>query len=434
VEIAIPVESQSRELDGKLLLSIVLAKEGHTIYMGNSDKIHHGLDLLDPDIFISNRNWVETEIPDKIRAKILLLDCEGGVFDEDSYSQRISREVLEGVDHYLAWGQKSAQIARQNRPGLDVTVTGNPRFDLLDSPWNGIYKTQNREKCSNDCLLFATNFPVHSKKSLFKGGVADGQGSGKSEFKRLMKEEFTDAVTELADVFEDENLILRPHPFENGSYYDKRLSGLDNVRVSTQGDLRQWIFRSKAVIHYDSTSGIEAALASKPVFSYNPNKSKSENYDSRNLPKCVSTEVYSVDELGRKLKDVVENNQRFDPSYHGIALVESYIDFKGEQSVERISKVIDDIHASSLPTTFSPLFREKAKRRLTQLIGHRRFATIRKIRGYTSNREMKFPHISDRQLQESISSFDQFLGTSGIEFRRLSRLENVFHIYETAVE
>jgi hypothetical protein len=73
-------------------------------------------------------------------------------------------------------------------------------------------------------------------------------------------------------MFKEINFVIRPHPSESFVEYNKIASNYSNVKVEKRGNVVPWILASLAVIHYDCTTGMEAALAEVPVISYLPQR------------------------------------------------------------------------------------------------------------------------------------------------------------------
>ena len=67
-------------------------------------------------------------------------------------------------------------------------------------------------------------------------------------------------------------IIVRPHPVENMENY-RSLSKLKNVTVTKNGNISEWIYHSKAIVHSSCTGGLEASIRGKPTISYLPFKS-----------------------------------------------------------------------------------------------------------------------------------------------------------------
>ena len=64
--------------------------------------------------------------------------------------------------------------------------------------------------------------------------------------------------------------MARPHPSEEIQYYEKQFSDYSNVHMTYSGSVQEWIVNATEVIHHDCTTGIEAFICGKPVFSFCP--------------------------------------------------------------------------------------------------------------------------------------------------------------------
>jgi hypothetical protein len=65
-------------------------------------------------------------------------------------------------------------------------------------------------------------------------------------------------------------VIVRPHPSESLTFYQKALSFAANIFVRREGNVLNWIRFADVVMHTNCTTGVEAVLAGRPVINFRP--------------------------------------------------------------------------------------------------------------------------------------------------------------------
>jgi len=74
-----------------------------------------------------------------------------------------------------------------------------------------------------------------------------------------------DAVNHLAKTLPNITFIFRPHPFEGDEFYRRRMLRLPNLHVVKKGTVDGWLLRARAMIHWCSSTALEAGAAGIPV-------------------------------------------------------------------------------------------------------------------------------------------------------------------------
>ena len=136
----IPVENQVRELDAKLLLACVAARQGLTSIIGPKRDVESRIASFPRSIFLSKSLRVAKRqifpLARKLGHQIVSWDEEALVHlpPEIYFARRLPPVGLEHVSHLFAWGEDNAELWRQYPKlpaGMPIHVTGNPRGDLL---------------------------------------------------------------------------------------------------------------------------------------------------------------------------------------------------------------------------------------------------------------------------------------------------------------
>ncbi len=146
----IPVESQVRELDAKLLLSCVAAERGFPVIMGSRAFIHFKVDAIKRGVYLAKSMRTLSirmfDILRKLGHEIVAWDEEGLLREPDNeyYRWRLSPVTMGQVSHLIAWGADDARALRAypGYHGAPIHVTGNPRIDLMRSELKQYYQPQ----------------------------------------------------------------------------------------------------------------------------------------------------------------------------------------------------------------------------------------------------------------------------------------------------
>jgi surface carbohydrate biosynthesis protein len=307
--VVIPVETKSRELYGKLWLSLNLVSKDMEVILGDKRLIRKQVFNLDPDFYIavgagSKREKTFKEL--RKRAKIGILDTEGAVFQsKDSLVERYSAKTLEYVDLYFSWGRKQSKLMKSefSEADVDVVTTGNPRFDLLHSPLRKLYAPGSTAiSGKKPYILFITNFSLGNHYR----DTHRWEESEEAYYQRQMVNEFTTAVKTLANTYCCWHFIIRPHPSENHDTYKNRFSSAQNISVDYTGDVRTWIYDATAVVHAGSTVGIESKMMETPTIGYLP----IDEYTCPSLPINASLKAKTFGELSSELDNFCSNTDK----------------------------------------------------------------------------------------------------------------------------
>jgi hypothetical protein len=149
-----------------------------------------------------------------------------------------------------------------------------------------------------DFILINTNFSVNNvcRYSNEKCGFSDSIREQMPQQSYILSSMLS-LVYKITNAGISQDIVLRPHPAENKTIYEKLLSFYDGVHVVRQGEIRPWISAADAVIHNSCTTGLESAIMKKPVISY-----LSGEYD-RHFSNEVSIKAETPERVIKILKD-----------------------------------------------------------------------------------------------------------------------------------
>jgi surface carbohydrate biosynthesis protein len=284
--ICLIVDNPLRDLEGLALVGWHLAMAGHEVYLVPMYDQASEVFALQPDVVVVNyaRSTNRVRMATYARAGIFVcvLDTEGGVVDslEDYASSVLRNGTSELIDLMLVWGplQREAFIRFSGIPKDRIELVGCPRMDFCSPPW--VEALPQLDDIDKPMVLINTNFSLinprfsrNVRAELATTLAAGFSNWNKGYIDRLASETSTAmqgviaASGEIARRMPDIHFVLRPHPFEDPTLYERTLERLPNLEVRLQGSVITWINRSEAVLHLNCGTAIETVLMNKPAIS-----------------------------------------------------------------------------------------------------------------------------------------------------------------------
>lgn len=433
--VAIPIETKVREFDGKLWLALNLVKDGHKIALGHRGDIHYTFDLIKPDIYLQKSAVYH---PDRLKrvsdltengTTVLVLDEEGGViFSKERYvSSRLSEQILDETDYFLAWGEAITAIVSEGTafPEKRIVTTGNPRFDLLNRKLRSIYNPEASEYRSEfgEYILINTKFGMGNNKSPeeFRRSMKQREIPVNKDliaYQKRLVDEFISLIERLSQAGVAENIVVRPHPSENFETYTSEFLSDDDVHVRHEGDVRPWILGSSAVIHNSCTTGIESAMLNVPVFTYRP--IRDEEYDST-LPNLVSETVIADDELVGILRQMGAD-ETYSLNDEQESELKRFFHNVDTDATQLIRGLIDDIDGRADGDFEQFRSRRKQAERLVKKVS---LSSL--LEGpLSTEKNQKFEGLSTAELRDRIELFGQFLDIDEVHVQRIAPWKDAF--------
>jgi len=311
----IPVETQVREMDAKILLSCIAAERGFPVLIGSRAYIHYQVDSFPRGVYLAKSlrklSIRMFTILRQLGHEIVAWDEEGLLRwpDPEYYRQRLSPITMGQTSHLFAWGPESARVFH-DYPGYHNTpihITGNPRIDLMRPELRQYYQPQVaalRERYG-DFVLVNTNFGLvnhfypklgYLRKAVESKvpGTAHPYDEGKGRHKLYLFKHFQEMLPSLCAAASDHTVVLRPHPSENQTVWREIAERCRNLQVANEGSITPWLMAAKAVVANGCTSLMESAVLDRPAVAYQP--VASEQFDD-DLPNSLSHRAFSADEL-----------------------------------------------------------------------------------------------------------------------------------------
>ncbi len=426
----LPVETQVREFDAKLLLACVAAERGIPTYIGFQNRIRDRITSLPPGIFIA-KGFASKKA--KIMGILTGLGHEIYAWDEEGlvhhppqvyHDRRLSKKSLEYLSGLFAWGDdyKNMVEAFPDYDGTPIYCTGNPRADLLRPDVRAFYDStvgQIHDRLGSFILLnssfgtsnLATGVPTERQKGTaksFRHSITYWQWQ--LAFRAELFALYRDMTGKLATRFADQTFVVRPHPAENLESWRDYAAGFPNLAIEHEGNVTPWLMACDLMIHNGCMTGIEGALLGTPVIAYQP--VRSDIYD-RQLPNSVSHQCETLDQLYHKVAAITLGKEPpGDPKALMTALADYLVQEEDRLSADRIVDILQEKAAHGKSGTIPPTGARYSAWCAAEIRGLGKW-----IRSFRSNdiyspwhQRQQFPELDLAQVDEKITRFRNVLG------------------------
>lgn len=223
---------------------------------------------------------------------VSVLPNEGFVYDDAWRPFMSGRFHSPKIDHFFCWNaqHRAALVAEGADKTQNVHVVGVPRFDFFFKPWsNGLPPAPPRTS-GKPRVLFCTNFVfarLHNnprEQEMLFGGTQQNI-KGIELYPAAIESHFNsrNKITRYLEVLLDDGrfeVLLRPHPNEERSFYERWMEGLSperkaNLVYDPSTTITPLILDCDLEISCEScTTAVESWIAKKPtielVFDKNP--------------------------------------------------------------------------------------------------------------------------------------------------------------------
>jgi surface carbohydrate biosynthesis protein len=448
--IIMPVESQVREMDAKILLSCVAAERGYPVLIGSRAYIHFKTASIPRGVYMAKSMKTRSDRMFKLLNQsghdILAWDEEGLLREPDAiyHRWRMSAVAMKRIACLTTWGEDNARAFRafsgyNNTP---IKVTGNPRIDLLRPELREFYRPEAeaiRERYG-DFILINTNFSKvnHYYSELGelkqategkKSGKIDPYDAGKGRHKLAIFEHFQKMLPAFCDAFADYTVILRPHPSESHQTWLEVAKDYPNLIITNEGNVHPWLMAAKAVVANGCTTLVESAILGTPGVNFEP--VTVDEYDFP-ITRDVSRRVFTVDELLTTVRAIVDG--QMGPLDYEVrkTIMEPHIAaLEGRLAADRIVDALDDAGYREKQPTAPPLLDRLSGWRQTQMRTIEKLINMRKP-GHRNNIDLhdhRYPGITAEEMLSVINRFSQLLDRfHGIKVKKHSR--HLFWIYK----
>ena len=421
----IPVESQVREFDGKLLLACTAAEKGFNVVIGSRPHMHFYASKVKNSIYLakSMRRFSERmfKILNQLGHRIIAWDEEALVRlpDEEYYKHRLSPITFKYIDHLFAWGQSDAFVFN-NYSGYDnqpIHTFGNPRADILRKELRNYFlpEVQNINNQYGNYCLINTNFGQvnHFIPSLgYQEATRDKKLDLENDFmskrfihKKKLLEHFIQLIKSLSETFPNLKFIVRPHPSENVQFWQNETKNYNNVHVNNSGNVNTWIMAATALISNGCTTSLEASILNKPCLGYYP-VSNLEIDDA--LPKAISDISTNNAQVCEKISQIESNDYKTNIDVD-TTLKKHIENINGELSVNRITDLLSDaykdMHYKNQPLARIKGYLHNETRTRVKIIN----ALNKSHRNNSNYQTHRYPEITTQDIYNKINRFSNLL-------------------------
>jgi surface carbohydrate biosynthesis protein len=457
----IPVESQVREMDAKLLLACCAVERGYRVFIGSRAYVHFAIAGLPRGIYIAKSMRGMSDLMFRLIRDlghdIVAWEEEALVHPPPSvfYTVRLSPGTMRYVSHLFAWGEENRQLLAgyPHLPAnLAMHLTGNPRGDLLRPELRAFFDADVRalQQEFGPFVMINTNFtdvnPFLPELGVFVpskdpsrpprlGQIGKGMprsfAEGLHAHKQSIFEDFLAMIPALEQALPGVTLVLRPHPSEHHAVYHELAARCSRVRVVHRGSVLPWLLACRALVHNGCTTAVESYAMGVPAVAYLKTFNPEYDLDYQGLPNRLSMQCRSLDELTAALQAIVRDGGPASATPEQDSLLDHYISArKGPIASERVLDVLDAVfrRESGAVATISASRRWRAgllvglKAMLTKLNMHR---PGRNRAGYHDHR---FPRIGEDEVTSRVERLGHTLGRfSAVRVR--ARGEHLFELF-----
>jgi surface carbohydrate biosynthesis protein len=455
----LPVESQVRELDAKLLLAASAAEKGFPVIIGSRFYIHFALPFLPRGVVFAksmrNVSAVTLDLTRRLGHDVVAWDEEGLVrfSSPEYYSWRYSKRAFTTAKCLFCWGDDDAEFFKSypGYNGAPIHVTGNPRMDLLRENVREFYAEEVsdlREKFGEFILVntnfsFANNFvkdlnlvqsePGNSSFTISRTGrgLSRDFAKGMSDHQQRIFAAFRKLVPMLSARFPEKTIVIRPHPSENHNVWRDLARDQQNVYVLREGNVVPWLMACGVLLHNGCTTAVEAAVLGTPAISYLPVRSDIYDYA---LPNSLSHQAETIEETISLLDDVVSGRRGLIPEDARMQLIACHL--ASTTGALACDRVVETLAAAGYLT--QPIPRPALGNLLIGWIGMNGRTLLQRLnmqrpnsRHSRAHHAHRFPDITAAELNTRISRMGKLLGRFG-RVRAEPLADHIFSIKSVA--
>jgi len=458
----IPVESQVREMDAKLLLACCAAERGYRVVIGSRAYVHFAIGSLPRGIYVAKSMRGMSSLMFRLIRDLghdiiaweeeALVHPPADVF----YTLRLSPDTIPFVSRLFAWGEENRELLAgyPHMPmGLPMHVTGNPRGDMLRSELRAYFDSEVqalRQEYGN-FLLINTNFTdvnpflpnlglfvpsKHSAQPPRFGQAGKGMplpfAAGLRLHKQAILEDFLAMIPALEKALPGVTLVLRPHPSEHHGVYHELASRCSRVRVAHRGNVLPWLLACRALVHNGCTTAVEGYALGVPSLAYLHTFNPEYDLDFQGLPNRLSEQCFDFDRLVAALRAVLDGNGSPLATPERDVLMNHYVAARtGPLAADRILDVLDDTRRQqgsrdtvALPTRLQAALLSRLKAAATRVFMHL------PGRNRADYHDHRFPRLSADDVARRIGQLGRTLGRFGsVQVRE--RSEHLFEVFAT---
>lgn len=328
----LPLEIVVREHDGKAVLAATAAAMGWRVIIGPKLALYQHMSELPEGVFLL-KSAVPSELTQLTQMKqyghkICSLDEEGVVTYKQFLTSglRYNKQTLTLLDRVFFWGKTQYQSFVSIFPefACKASVTGNPRIDFWRSYAAKTYQaiTQELQQRYGQFVFLPSSFGIANNYMGQSQGVNlsatmtnDKSESltsflaGQAEFNTIVFKEYLSCLPDILQQFPETNFVVRPHPSEAHEIWQQLAAAHDNLHLEYEHAVTPWLLAASAILHFKSTTSIEAYILGKNVLTYMPPTPEYMHKFHLDLPLHVSKVATTRAELSGLLQQALHNQK-----------------------------------------------------------------------------------------------------------------------------
>lgn len=373
------VDNRGRDLDVASLLAFQLRKRGIECYLEPLEAFRAAV-AHKPGIIVFNHLFASHLAKWSNRLNDLgvltaVLTNEGLANEAELRYQSGAKHSYGHIDLFFCWNERHKHIMLDvgAYPEAKSEVVGVPRFDFYFKPWSRIIESKNSRQRNKQRVLFCTNTGFAQFRGAPKDSVQrqfaqwSSNIDGYNDIWQIIELDWhaRERLLEFAGALASNQkfeVILRPHPLENPSFYLDWASRNPRVRVDSTTNISGLIMDADMVISaIECTTGLEGWIAKKPVIglSVGPETDRSSGHVICSDPSIISE--LAENELADSQDYLRETRE---------AILQDWCGFSDGRASDRIADKIATALFEKSPADWSKL----------DLSDHRRAARLRIMR------------------------------------------------------
>lgn len=291
----LPMEIASRELDSRLLLSVIALSYGFEVVLGQKWLIESNIRRMPAGIYLS-KTMTRRDAGSLAKARACgyftaAIDEElPGLVTKPEELRWIAPEAVAQAEAIFIGGEGNTRsfVTRFPEAKDKVAMALNPRWDLLRTTFRSLFDEDvaRIRAARGDFILVNTNqgFTNSEKGSQedilreqIRLGKIDPANTEHMDYVRSICEmenanraAILALIPRLRQAYPDRTIVIRPHPSERIATWSEAFPGDAKVKVVRDGSAVPWILASTLLIHTNCTTGTEAIALGKPAICVMP--------------------------------------------------------------------------------------------------------------------------------------------------------------------
>ena len=291
----ISLELKARDLDPRLLVAAEAVKQGLNVVIGQQWALSKNFTTMPTGVFLFKTvNEIQAGYMKDAAAaghaitasdeEVLACACDA------CFESGMGPTAAEHLDLFFAQGKRHADtiIGQYSNMSDRISITGNPRIDLLTAWGRASFENQAAEirKKIGNYILFNTNFGwinsiwnarEDTKQIAIRTGhlvpddpISVAAYETELDWERTNMAELEKVVDWMQSGLPSFKAVIRPHPAEDPNYWINKYSSRPHVLIAKDTPHIPWTLGSTALVHTTCSTGMEAALMEVPALSITP--------------------------------------------------------------------------------------------------------------------------------------------------------------------